>query len=57
MPQPGDKEKGYIGFENLVGKLKGKVSNPAAVAASIGRKKLGQAEMTRRSIQGRLNSQ
>ena len=28
-------------FKKLVGKLRGKVSNPAAVAASIGRKKYG----------------
>ena len=28
-------------FQKLVGKLRGKVSNPAAVAASIGRKKYG----------------
>lgn len=28
-------------FAKLVGKLRGKVSNPAAVAASIGRKKYG----------------
>jgi hypothetical protein len=30
-----------------------KVHDPAAVAAAIGRKKLGQAEMTRRSEAGR----
>lgn len=56
MPVKDDKEKGYIGFKRLVEKLKGKVNDPAAVAASIGRKKLGQKEMTRRSIQGRRNN-
>lgn len=30
-----------------------KDTNPAAVAAAIGRRKLGQAEMTRRSVAGR----
>jgi hypothetical protein len=53
MPQPGDKEKGYVGFAKLVSKLKGKVDNPAAVAASIGRKKLGAAEFNRRAQEGR----
>ena len=56
MSQPGDKGKGYVGFAKLVSKLKGKVDDPAAVAASIGRKKLGQAEMTRRSVAGRMKS-
>ncbi len=31
----------YVGFKKLEGKLQGKVSNPGAVAASIGRKKYG----------------
>ncbi len=31
----------YLGFKALEGKLQGKVSNPGAVAASIGRKKYG----------------
>ncbi len=31
----------YMGFKKLEGKLEGKVSNPGAVAASIGRKKYG----------------
>ncbi|HXJ92630.1 MAG TPA: hypothetical protein VMT20_07080 [Terriglobia bacterium] len=31
----------YIGFKALEGKLSGKVSNPGAVAAAIGRKKYG----------------
>lgn len=32
---------GYVGFKALEGKLQGKVSNPGAVAALIGRKKYG----------------
>jgi hypothetical protein len=31
----------YVGFKALEGKLQGKVSNPGAVAAAIGRKKYG----------------
>lgn len=31
----------YIGFKRLEGKLQGKVNNPGAVAAAIGRKKYG----------------
>ena len=31
----------YMGFKKLEGSLKGDVKNPAAVAASIGRKKYG----------------
>ncbi len=31
----------YVGFKALEGKLQGKVSNPGAVAASIGRRKYG----------------
>lgn len=44
-----------IGFKALKAKLarrKG-VTNPGALTAWIGRKKLGQAEMTRRSIAAR----
>lgn len=44
-----------LGFKKLKNKLsheKG-IKNPAALAASIGRKKLGQAEMTKRSEAGR----
>src|SRR5208282_1529324 len=42
-------------FSKLEHKLEGKpgVTNPAALTASIGRKELGQAEMTRRSVAGR----
>ena len=42
-------------FQKLEGKLsreKG-VTNPAAVAAKIGREKYGQAAMTRKSVAGR----
>ncbi len=31
----------YVGFKALEGKLQGKVNNPGAVAASIGRRKYG----------------
>lgn len=31
----------YIGFKDLVNKLKGNVEDPAAVAASVGKKKYG----------------
>jgi hypothetical protein len=42
-------------FSKLEHKLEHKpgVTNPAGLAASIGRKELGQAEMTRRSEEGR----
>lgn len=41
MAQKSMKLGGGGRFQKLVGKLRGKVSNPAAVAASIGRKKYG----------------
>jgi hypothetical protein len=40
-------------FKALEKSLKGKVSNPAAVAASIGRKKYGAAKMAKMSAAGR----
>lgn len=42
-------------FSKLEHKLEHKpgVTNPAGLAAEIGRKELGQAEMTRRSVEGR----
>ena len=42
-------------FAKLVDKLKakGKVSNPKAVAASIGRKKIGKAKMAKYAAQGK----
>ena len=45
----------YIGFNKLKGKLArgGGVKNPAALAASIGRKKYGKKAMTKKSAAGR----
>jgi hypothetical protein len=40
-------------FKALVNRLKGKVSNPKAVAASIGIKKYGQKKMTKMAVAGR----
>jgi hypothetical protein len=40
-------------FAKLTDQLKGKVSNPKAVAAAIGRKKLGSTKMTKQSAIGR----
>lgn len=40
-------------FKKLVGKLKGKVRNPRAVAAAIGRKKYGKKKMAKWSAAGR----
>lgn len=40
-------------FAKLKGQLKGKVSNPAAVAASIGRKKYGAKKFAKLSAKGR----
>jgi hypothetical protein len=40
-------------FKNLVNKLKGKVSNPAAIAAVAGVKKYGQKKMTKMAVAGR----
>ncbi len=37
----------YVGFKALEGKLQGKVSNPGAVAAAIGRKKYGAAKFNK----------
>jgi len=50
----------HLGFQKLENKLaheKNPPSDPAAVAAAEGRKKLGQAEMTRRSVAGRKDSE
>lgn len=45
----------HIGFKKLEHEIaaKGNVSNPAAVAASIGRKKYGEKEMAHKSAEGR----
>jgi len=40
-------------FQKLKDKLKGKVKNPGAVAAKIGRKKYGKKKMAKFSAQGR----
>lgn len=40
-------------FKALVGKLAGKVANPAAVAASIGRKKYGKAKFQAMAAKGK----
>lgn len=40
-------------FKAMVAKLKGKVSDPAAVAASIGRKKYGSKQMASWAARGR----
>lgn len=40
-------------FAKLEDELKGKVDNPGAVAASIGRKKYGAKQMAKWSVQGR----
>ena len=40
-------------FKKLVAKLKGKVENPAAVAASIGRKKYGATKMSKMAAMAR----
>jgi hypothetical protein len=43
----------YVGFDKLEGKLAGKVSNPGAVAASIGRKKYGKRKFQKAAASGR----
>jgi hypothetical protein len=45
--------KKYEGFDKLKSKLKGKVSNPGAVAASIGRKKYGKKKFQEDSAKGK----
>ncbi len=42
----------YMGFDALKAKLKGKVGNPGAVAASIGRKKYGKAKFQKAAASG-----
>jgi hypothetical protein len=43
----------YIGFKGLAAKLKGKVRNPKAVAAAIGRKKYGKTRFQRMAAAGK----
>jgi hypothetical protein len=40
-------------FKALVGKLAGKVKNPKAVAAAIGRKRYGKKRMAQMAAKGR----
>ena len=42
----------YMGFDKLAGSLKGKVDNPGAVAASIGRKKYGKKKFQKAAASG-----
>lgn len=55
-PEPGTtggvEEGSFAKLKNRLAHRKG-VTDPAALAASIGRKKLGSKEMTRRSVAGR----
>lgn len=44
-------------FQKLEKSLKGKVSDPAAVAASIGRKKYGKEKFQQMAAKGRKRSQ
>ena len=52
-PEPVEDE--HVGFEKLEHEIaaKGGAENPAAVAAAIGRKKYGEAEMAKKSAAGR----
>lgn len=54
----GDAAGEEVGFKALSAKIakSGSASDPDAVAAAIGRKKYGQAEMTRRSVAARKNA-
>ncbi len=47
----------YEGFNNLVKSIasKGKVRNPAAVAAAVGRKKYGAKKMAKAAAFGKKN--
>lgn len=56
MPGKSMKPGGGGRFAALKGKLEGKVRNPAAVAASIGRKKYGAAKMAKFSAAGRARA-
>lgn len=42
----------YMGFKKLESSLQGKVDNPGAVAASIGRKKYGKARFQKAAASG-----
>jgi hypothetical protein len=43
----------YMGFKKVEASLKGKVDNPAAVAASIGRKKYGKGKFQKAAAEGK----
>lgn len=43
----------YTGFDNLVKSLSGKVRDPGAVAASIGRKKYGKKNFQKHAAAGK----
>jgi hypothetical protein len=43
----------YMGFKKVESSLKGKVDNPAAVAASIGRKKYGKEKFQAAAAKGK----
>ena len=43
----------YTGFKKLEGKLAGKVANPAAVAAKIGREKYGKEKFQKAAAAGK----
>ena len=43
----------YMGFDKLASSLKGKVDNPKAVAASIGRKKYGKKKFQKAAASGK----
>lgn len=49
---PKKKKGSYVGFKKLTKKLKGKVDNPKAVAASIGRKKYGKKKFQKAAATG-----
>jgi len=42
----------YMGFEKLTSSLQGKVRNPGAVAASVGRKKYGKEQFQHAAAKG-----
>ncbi len=46
----------FAALKAKIGREKG-VTNPGAVAASIGRKKLGNAKMTQMAVKGRMNEE
>jgi len=56
MPKKSMRLGGGGRFAKLEKSLKGKVSDPAAVAASIGRKKYGAKKMAKMAATGRRRS-